>query len=109
MVEVKSKLKEGMINPEAFPDKFDKYLEFKTNYIRLAYPKTFISDEEKIEILSSISEFERSTEEQKLLENPAYFLTSTANFIALTEKVIKERYFDAETATQYKIEQATRL
>lgn len=39
MAEVKDKLKENVRNPDKFEESFGKYVDFKYNYLMLAYPK----------------------------------------------------------------------
>lgn len=46
MVEVKEKLKENTRNPDKFEDAFSKYVDFKYNYLMLAYPKIEFTDKE---------------------------------------------------------------
>lgn len=52
MNELKSKIKETMNDTDTFEEKYSSYLDFKTNYIKLAYPKSVVSEEESICILT---------------------------------------------------------
>lgn len=51
-------------------------------------------------MLQSVADFIRSSDEGKL-SDPNYVLSSTANYIALAEKILRERYVNKETAVGY--------
>jgi len=106
VMEVKSKMKDCASSPKDFPDKVEQFLDFKTNYIKLAYPKAFLSDSDKEIIEISVRKFLETTDMQKLDSTPEYMIASTANFLNETEKLVKERFIDRDSAPLYMMAEA---
>jgi hypothetical protein len=56
-------------------------------------------------ILQSVQDFIRTSEESRM-SDPKYMLTSTANYIATAEKILRERFVNKDTAIGFHMMQA---
>lgn len=97
MVEVKSKIRDESKLPEEFADKFAKYVDFKSNFLKLAYPKATLTPEDQKFMEESVASFLQSTDEASLEQRADYLVASAANFISQTETFVREQYMNPET------------
>ena len=88
VTDLKLKLKDlHSESPDEFESKFNSYIDWKMNYMKLTYPKNEIGDHEKELLTRSVDKFISTTNETNV-----NLLASTANYLSITDQVIRETY-----------------